>query len=137
MFVLLVSLLLFTVIHNTNAQEAEHENDTTTEDIDFLQFYDNELFLWNFNKFNGNNFSIPQMYNFSFFEKQIELWKEEAERYPHDWFLREYFNTDAYKKSPDRIYKAPVVPDFRVPEYKMPKFEPPDFSGLKIPSNHK
>ena len=51
MFVVLVSVLLLAVSQNTNAQEVE--NAKTNEDVDFLQFYDNEMFRWNFGTFGG------------------------------------------------------------------------------------
>jgi len=50
-FVISVSVLLLAVAQNTNAQEVK--NDKTNENIDFLQFYDNEMFHWNFSTFGG------------------------------------------------------------------------------------
>ena len=50
LFVVLV--LLLAVSQNTNAQEGV-ENDRTNENVNFLQFYDNEMFYWNFNTFGG------------------------------------------------------------------------------------
>lgn len=51
MFFVLVSVLFLLVSQNTNAQEIE--NDKTDENLIFLQFYNNEMFNWNFNKFGG------------------------------------------------------------------------------------
>ena len=52
LFVVLVSVLLLAVSQNTNAQEG-FQNDKTDENINFLQFYDNEMFHWNFDTFGG------------------------------------------------------------------------------------
>jgi hypothetical protein len=51
MFIVLVSALLLAVSQNANAQEIK--NDKTNENVDFLQFYDNEMFHWNFNTSDG------------------------------------------------------------------------------------
>jgi hypothetical protein len=47
LFFVIVSVLLLTISHNTNAQEVE--NDKTNENVNFLQFYDNEMFHWSIN----------------------------------------------------------------------------------------
>jgi len=139
MFVVLVSLLLFTVIQNTNAQEAEHENDTTTENIDFLQFYDNELFHWNFNKFNGNIFSIPQINDLDFVGKLNEQWVEEQKKMKDDllnyklysenqfnyWKMQEELK-EYHKNHPQFIPPKPL---------SFSEIKPPNLSELKIPSN--
>jgi len=51
LFVVLVSILLFAVSKNINAQEVKNEK--TNENVNFLQFYDNEMFHWNFNSLGG------------------------------------------------------------------------------------
>jgi hypothetical protein len=49
-FVVFVSILLFAVSQNSNAQEVE---EVEHENINFLQFYDNEMFHWNVSTFGG------------------------------------------------------------------------------------
>jgi len=51
MFVVLVLALLLLISQNANAQEVK--NDKTNENVNFLQFYDNEMFHWNFNTSDG------------------------------------------------------------------------------------
>ena len=46
-FILLVLVLLLVFVQNTDAQETGHGN------INFQQFYDSEMFQWNFNMFGG------------------------------------------------------------------------------------
>jgi len=75
----------------------------------------------------GGN-SVANIYAIdSTIEEQEELWKKDLERYPLDWYIREYYNSDAYKKSPGRIYNNedmrndfyqmydPKLPDSKVP----------------------
>jgi hypothetical protein len=50
-FVVLVSALLLSIFQNANAQEIK--NDKTNENVDFLQFYENEMFHWSLNTSDG------------------------------------------------------------------------------------
>jgi hypothetical protein len=140
MFVVLVSALFLTVAQNVIAQEAEHENDTTTVNIDFLQFYDNELFHWNPTKSGKLTFWSLKDQLISDFKKLG--YSQVAIDLHMDFFLHPYKYKDPLyefnkKRDLPGFDKAPVIPEFRVPELKMPKFEPPNFSELKIPSNRR
>jgi len=50
-FVVLVSALLLSISQNANAQEIK--NDKTNENVDFLRFYENEMFHWSLNISDG------------------------------------------------------------------------------------
>jgi len=52
-FAVLISVLLLAAAQNTNAQEVEYKNNIVNENVNFLQFYDNEMFHWNFYTFGG------------------------------------------------------------------------------------
>lgn len=46
-FIVLVLVLLLVAVNNTYAQEVGHEN------VNFIQFYNSEMFQWNYNMFGG------------------------------------------------------------------------------------
>ena len=50
-FMILFSVLLLATAQNINAQEVDY--DAINENVNFLQFYDNEMFHWSYNIFGG------------------------------------------------------------------------------------
>ena len=70
LFVVLVSMLILAFSQSISAQETK--NDNTNESVNFLQFYDNEMFHWSFNPFGGYTINYGnENWNYSAFGVNI------------------------------------------------------------------